>query len=165
LQCLQAAKSFFNNSFSLSTEGWVAATVICCTEAISALRIACKILFLDVDGWNLEAARQIFDFPAVVQQLASAITNAAVYRRQRAMHTTEIKSQSDDGQADDIHRHQLASLMTIKTWFEHRVAAESSGLPPLEADFFMPDMWSGDENDGSSFFDFAGSQQPSLNCF
>ncbi|XXH03353.1 hypothetical protein Hte_009751 [Hypoxylon texense] len=161
LYCLQAARSFFATILSIGPEGFLFRSFTSFAEILFVLVGASRLLLVEIEGWDLDEARRIFDFPSTLESLVSTFKGIINLRNQRAVEAAAtfgvslIPDNSGD-EKDDRWFNYATKLGWIKNWFEARMSG-GSGIPGDPNATGGPSNWSQENQTLSPFmFGFLG---------
>ncbi|KAI1875337.1 hypothetical protein JX265_004395 [Neoarthrinium moseri] len=152
--CLQAVKSFFTFLLSSTPADLLYRPFTCSAELITVTVTASRLLLLDVDGWDLDAARQTLDLVSIMDELIAAFDNASLLQKRRAVEPIEggfLPKDNPDDEKEDVFIKYVHKIKWIKVWFQTQLVARGL-VPPSEPDVVLPDVWSLDENAGNQFW-------------
>ncbi|KAI0006637.1 hypothetical protein F4779DRAFT_629678 [Xylariaceae sp. FL0662B] len=128
--CLQAARSFFTTILSMNVEGFLLRTFSSFIEILFVMIAASRLLLLEVQGWDLDKARRVIDFPAILESLISAFASAISLRNHRAAEAAAtfgivLTPDNLDDEKDDRFYKYIKKLQWIKSWFESQLSGDS----------------------------------------
>ncbi|KAI2627355.1 hypothetical protein GGS26DRAFT_561496 [Hypomontagnella submonticulosa] len=167
LYCLQAAKSFFATILSIPPDGYLIRTFISFSEILFVLVAASRLLLVEIEGWDLNEARRMFDFPSTMDSLVSTLKDLVNLRVQRAADAAAEGAAifgtryTPDG-AEDVKEDRFFKYATklewIKNWFETQSlggpVVQGPGEPPTPSG---PSNWAPNNQTWSPFmFGFLG---------
>ncbi|KAL7623431.1 hypothetical protein AAE478_007113 [Parahypoxylon ruwenzoriense] len=127
LNCLQAARSFFSAIISMGAEGFLFRSFISFSQILFVLVATSRLLLVEIEGWDLEEARRMLDFPSTLDSLISAFEIVINLRNQRAAEAAakfrvswapDIPSDEKD---DRFYKYSV-KLQWIKNWFESQLS-------------------------------------------
>ncbi|KAI0842461.1 hypothetical protein F5Y06DRAFT_284609 [Hypoxylon sp. FL0890] len=127
LYCLQAARSFFATVLSMGQEAFLFRTFASFSDMLFVLVAASRLLLVEIEGWDLEAARQTLDLPATLQGLISIFRSMITLRNQRAAEAAatfgvDLTPDTSDDEKNDRFSRYAAKLEWIKNWFEAQLS-------------------------------------------
>lgn len=161
LYCLQAARSFFSTILSIGPEGFLFRSFASFAEILFVLVGASRLLLVEIEGWDLDEARRIFDFPSTLESLVSTFKVVINLRNQRAVEAAatfgvSLVPDNSGDEKDDRWFKYATKLEWIKNWFEAQLSG-GSGIPGDPDAASGPFNWSEENQTLSPFmFGFLG---------
>lgn len=161
LYCLQAARSFFATILSIGQEGFLFRTFTSFSEILFVLVSASRLLLVEIEGWDLDEARRIFDFPSTLESIISTFKGIIHLRNKRAMEAAatygvSLTPDNAGDEKDDRWFKYATKLEWIKNWFEAQLSG-GSGIPGNPDAVTGPVNWSQENQTLSPFmFGFLG---------
>ena len=122
--CLLATKAFFDSFFQIPISIYISLPFSVWSQFASAIFTASKLLLLDCLDWDLEQAREVLDFPTIVEEAAKRFQESSFL-------TFGEKADDED---EDILLRYAHRVYWVKGWFEAKVAAEASSKVPNSGD-------------------------------
>ncbi|KAI0881665.1 uncharacterized protein GGS22DRAFT_54773 [Annulohypoxylon maeteangense] len=123
LFALQAARQFFATILSLGPEAFLYRTFVTYSEILFVLVGASRLLLIEIDGWDLNKARQMVDLPSTLENLIEIFKDVAKLRNQRAAEAAatfgvSMTPNTEEDELDDRFHHYNTKLTWIKNWFQ-----------------------------------------------
>ncbi|KAI1501431.1 hypothetical protein F5X99DRAFT_382449 [Biscogniauxia marginata] len=136
LSSLQVARSFFATLLSLSPERLLRCPFISLTDMSLVIVASARLLLVEIDGWNLQNARQILDFPSTMDDLVSLSSAARKLRDDRiadaaATYPSSFAQNRLDDESKDPWVHYIEKIKTVKAWYGQQIAQEAGGSREL----------------------------------
>ncbi|KAI1762585.1 hypothetical protein GGR53DRAFT_500812 [Hypoxylon sp. FL1150] len=161
LYCLQAARSFFATILSIGQEGFLFRSFTSYHEILFVLVAASRLLLVEIDGWDLDEARRIFDFPSILESIISTFKGIINLRNKRATEAAatygvSLTPDNVGDEKDDRWFKYAIKLEWIKNWFEAQLSG-GFGIPGDPDAENGPVNWSQENQTLSPFmFGFLG---------
>jgi hypothetical protein len=113
--CLLATKSFFDSYFQIPPSIYTMLPFSVWSQLSIAIFTASKLLLLDCLDWDLEQAREVLDFPAIVGEASK--------RFQESSFLTFGENAGDEN--DNMLLRYSQRVHWVKGWFEAKTAADA----------------------------------------
>ncbi|KAI1453677.1 hypothetical protein F4805DRAFT_469884 [Annulohypoxylon moriforme] len=147
LYALQAARQFFATVLSIGPEAFLYRSFVTYSEILFVLVGASRLLLIEIDGWDLNKARQMVDLPSTLESLVKIFKDVANLRDQRAAEAAatfgvSVTPNIEQDELDDRFHHYGTKLTWIKNWFEAQVlkGSQISSEPQMsEANTWAPE--------------------------
>ncbi|KAI3325959.1 hypothetical protein HD806DRAFT_520679 [Xylariaceae sp. AK1471] len=128
--CLEASRAFGRTVKSLSPDGMLYAPFTTLADLFSMLIATSRLLLVDVDSWDLKAARQSIDLKAVLDDMLAKSTAGSKVKAERlaAAAVTNPSSYMPDGPNDekqDRLRIVTKLIGLIRSWLDSQGASLS----------------------------------------
>ena len=123
--CLSSTISFFESFFQLPTALYSRVSFAPWSHMGYAITTTCRLLLLDVDGWDVHHAQKLLDFSSVLRQICE---------RFKEVGDIELVNRYAPSIADNIFLQYSKWLAWVRTWYESKVAAESDAAMPKPQD-------------------------------
>ncbi|TGJ79597.1 hypothetical protein E0Z10_g9163 [Xylaria hypoxylon] len=133
--CFQASQKFVSMAKSFSPDGFLYAPFTTLTDIIAMLIATSRLLLVEVDGWDLEKARQNIDVKAAIDEVIAklSVANKVKIERVAAAALVNPSSYKADG-ADEEKHNQLQIFVklieSIGSWLDKQGAFLSSNEEP-----------------------------------
>lgn len=167
LYCLQAARSFFATILSIGPEGFLSRAFASFAELLFVLVAASRLLLVEIEGWDLDEARRMFDFPSTLKSLISTFKAVISLRNQRAVEAAvtfgvSLTPDNSGDEKEDRWYKYATKLDWIKTWFETRVSGGPE-IPGEPQEMSGPTGWlHGNQTLSPFMFGFLGDDNWNL---
>jgi hypothetical protein len=119
--CLQASRTFVTLVKSLSPDGMLYAPFTTLTDMLSMLIATSRLLLVEIDGWDLEDARENIDLEAVLDEIMAKLTAARKVKDERVAAATVANPSSympdrpNEGEHDRLQIF-MKLIESIKGW-------------------------------------------------
>ncbi|KAI1389404.1 uncharacterized protein F4822DRAFT_398181 [Hypoxylon trugodes] len=160
LYCLQAARSFLAAYLSMSPEAFLSRTFTSFSEALFVLVATSRLLLVDIEGWDLDEARRLLDFPTTLENLAATLRSAITLRNQKAteaaaIYGTSLTPDTSEDEKNDRFYTYSTKVEWIKNWFETQLQGGPGNLGyPVEQPAMGGSSYWAPENQGWNPFVF-----------
>ncbi|MCJ1286875.1 hypothetical protein MMC26_006221 [Xylographa opegraphella] len=126
--CLSSIIQFFENYFRLPTALFSRLSYIPWLHMGYAVSSACKLLLLDVNGWDVHHLRNLFDFSDVLRQICESFEEAG---------NIELVNRHAPSNGDNAFLQYARWLGWVRTWYESKLVAERDAtlLNPQDMSF------------------------------
>jgi len=145
--CLISSKSFLEAYFMIPTASYHNLSSITWIQLSNTLAILCRLLLVNVEGWDLSHARELVDFPATLQHLIENFGEAK-----------KIGDASRNIEEEKSTSYQYTQMMHwLKSNYESRLDIKSMESQHIE-DFAADETMMGDflNLDDAFWQDFVG---------
>jgi hypothetical protein len=113
--CLLSTKSFLEAYFMIPTASYHNLSFVTWIQLSNTLAILCRLLLVNVEGWDLAHARELVDFPATLQHLIEKFKDA----KKIADATRTVEEEKDTF-------YQYTQMMQwVKSNYESRLSSNS----------------------------------------
>ncbi|KAI8633906.1 hypothetical protein F5Y19DRAFT_462142 [Xylariaceae sp. FL1651] len=134
LYCLQACRTFVSMTKSFSPDGIIFVPFTTLVDMTSMVIATSRLLLVNINGWDLEKARETIDIQVALDGLIDKITAGTKIKDERVA-TTAVENPScytpdepDDKEQDRL-RVFIKMLESIKNWYKNQVHfSERRGL-------------------------------------
>ncbi|KAL0942158.1 tRNA processing endoribonuclease [Colletotrichum truncatum] len=169
LECLAAAKVYFDALTSLPPEMFLYRTTAHINHAQIAVTSATRLLVLEVEGWDLKSARASLDFLDTTERMSSLFRATAAAGKERMRRFAEetgaevqVWMEDDEGEDEGegrggMCRELIDKMRWIGGWYRSRLQAEGGKVPaePMNKELMeeITRIWHWSPNsDGLPFF-------------
>ena len=115
--CLSSTILFFESYFRLPTALYSRLSFAPWLHMGYAVTTACRLLFLDVNDWNVLDARKRLDFADILRQICERFEEAG---------NIELANRRAPIHGDNVFLQYAKRLRWVKSWYESKLAAESN---------------------------------------
>ncbi|MCJ1433461.1 hypothetical protein MMC27_002823 [Xylographa pallens] len=160
--CLSSTISFFESYFRLPAALYSRLTFAPWLHMGYAVITACRLLFLDVNDWDVLDARKLLDFADILKQVCERFEEAG---------NIELANRHAPPYGDNAFLQYAKRLRWVKAWYDSKVAAESNpatskpqnmSFSALEGEMSLMDFMSVDDAFWQDFkvdWDFSALQK------
>jgi hypothetical protein len=113
--CLLSTKSFLEAYFMIPSTSYRNLSFVTWVLLSNTLAILCRLLLVDVEGWDLAHARELVDLPGILQRLIEKFTEA----KEIADTTRTIEEEKD------IFYQYAQMMLWVKSNYESRLSIKS----------------------------------------
>jgi len=151
--CLLSAKSFVEAFFLIPLASYCSLSFVTWIQLSHTLTIICRLLLVNSEGWDIAHAREVVDFPAILQRLAEKFL--------------EAKKITEAIQAIDPEKNTFNQYAQIMQWvklnYESILSTKSLGSQQ-SLDFSADEVMMGDflNPDDAFWQDFVGDWGDSM---
>ncbi|KAI2466671.1 hypothetical protein F4781DRAFT_423896 [Annulohypoxylon bovei var. microspora] len=140
LYSLQAARSFFVTVLSVGPEAFLYWSFAAFSEILFVIVGASRLLLIEIDGWDLNEARQMLDLTTTLESLIETLKAVTSLRNQRAAEAAvtfgvNLTPNTTTDERNDRFDHYSLKLTWMKNWFQAQLSKgdEVSGEPQSSA--------------------------------
>ena len=165
--CLSSTISFFESYLKLPTALYPRLSFAPWLHMGYAITNACRLMLLDVNGWDVHHARKLFDFSEVLRQICERFEEAG---------NVDLVNRHATADGDNSFLQYAKRLGWVRAWYDSKLVAESDAAmskPPdmsfsaIEGEITLMDFMSVDDSFWQDFmgdWDFTASQKDAQAC-
>ncbi|KAI1355077.1 hypothetical protein F5Y01DRAFT_270765 [Xylaria sp. FL0043] len=133
--CLQASRAFVDRVKSFSPDGFLHAPFTTFTDLVSMLIATSRLILVNVEGWDLEKARQTIDLKTIINEILAkvALANQVKAAKVAEAAVASPSSYKPDGPGDEKQNrmHVFVTLVeSIRDWLDSQGAFLSDREKP-----------------------------------
>ncbi|KAI0143104.1 hypothetical protein GGR57DRAFT_369355 [Xylariaceae sp. FL1272] len=136
--CLQTGRTFASMLQTLGAEGFLFTPFTTLSDIITLLIALCRLLLIDIQGWDLKAARDSIDMSAFFETLTSKLIEAGKIKEERIRVTATsnpscyIPDGPSEPEEDSIYVLSKRISM-IRDWYECQTASDGDSMSNVPA--------------------------------
>lgn len=116
--CLLATRAFFDRWFELPNSVYANLPTVVWAQVANTIMAASRLVLLDRPDWDLEHAREVANFAANLEKVASRVEEA----------TATLFAENKGADAERALLRYVQRVRWVKGWYEGRIAAESQAI-------------------------------------